>query len=79
MALLKSSKFIRIEKERNSVHKEVDTTYTSFTNNSGEKYFQIDTYGSSDRQFKGKISQSIQLNKRAAQELITVLKNEFKI
>lgn len=79
MALVNSSKFKRIEKDRNSIHKEVETTYTSFTNNSGEKYFQLDTYGSSDRQFHGKISQSVQLNKKAAQELITVLKNEFNL
>ena len=79
MALINSSKFNRIEKDRNSIHKEVETTYTSFINDSGDKYFQLDTYGSSDRQFHGKISQSIQLNKKGAQELITILKSEFNI
>jgi hypothetical protein len=79
MALINLKKIKRIEKERNSIHKEVESSYSSFTNSSGEKYLQLDTYGSSDREFQGKISQSVQVDKKTAQELIKVLKREFKI
>ncbi|SEQ47329.1 hypothetical protein SAMN05216232_2539 [Virgibacillus subterraneus] len=77
MALITNIK--RIEKEKNTVHKQVDTTYSSFLEKNGELYFQIDTYGSNDRQMRGKISQSVQLDKNAAKELIKLLKSEFKI
>ncbi|MDQ0253363.1 flagellar basal body L-ring protein FlgH [Evansella vedderi] len=78
MALIKSNNLRRSNKERNLVHKEVDASYTTF-NSTGEKYFQIDTYGSNDRKFQGKISQSIQFNKETAVDLITILRKEFNI
>ncbi|WP_096154054.1 methionyl-tRNA formyltransferase [Bacillus sp. FJAT-45066] len=68
-----------IEKERNTVHNEVDATYTSFTDRMGNKYFQVDTYGSKDRQFQGKISQSFQIEEKSALELIRILMSEFNI
>jgi hypothetical protein len=37
MALILSNKISKIEKDRNSVHKEVECTYTSFTDNEGHK------------------------------------------
>ena len=47
---------------------------------SGEdKYFQIDTYGSSTREMKDKISQSIQVDKEMAKELIKLLMDTFEI
>jgi thymidylate kinase len=79
VALINFMNSERVEKERNSVHNEVRSTYTSFTNKAGEKFFQIDTYGSSNRQIQGKISQSIQFDREAATEIINLLKNEFKI
>ncbi|OLS33756.1 methionyl-tRNA formyltransferase [Bacillus sp. MRMR6] len=79
MALIKHNNIKRIEKDRNMVHTPVDATYTIFKDNSGEVYFQIDTYGSSQRQILGKISQSIQFDKSTAQELVKLLKEEFKI
>jgi thymidylate kinase len=79
MALITFMNSERVEKERNSVHDEVKSTYTSFTNKAGEKFFQIDTYGSSNRQIQGKISQSLQFDKEAAKEIINLLKNEFKL
>ena len=48
----------KITKERNVVHDEVYTTYTTFDSD-GKHYLQIDTDGRSDREQPGKISQSI--------------------
>ena len=42
----------------------------------GEKFIQIDTYGSSDRQIPGKISQSLRLSKSAFDEIVS-LGNQF--
>lgn len=75
MALVK--KLERVEKQRNSVHEEVECTYTIFTNSAGDKYFQIDTYGSNNREIRGKVSQSIQLNKDSAIELLEIITKEF--
>ena len=45
----------------------------------GEKIFQIQTYGSSDRQMKGVVSQTIQFGRDQAIELIQILKKEFAL
>lgn len=44
MALVKEDNLENLEKIRNTVHQEVEATYTVFEKD-GEKYFQIDTYG----------------------------------
>ena len=66
----------RVNKERNTLHAKVFTTYTSFEE-SGKKYFQIDTYGRSDRKMPEKISQSIQLDEETARLLVNLLVKEF--
>lgn len=78
MALLDSSQFEWITKNRNSIHKATYAVYTSFINGEN-KYLQIDTYGSDDRMMKDKVSQSIQIDKSMAEKLIAVLKHEFKL
>jgi hypothetical protein len=65
-------------KERNNIHNDVYATYCIFEIDN-EKYFQIDTYGSPDREFVGKISQAIQFDRAFAEELVNILKNEFNI
>ncbi|WEG11144.1 hypothetical protein PU629_13295 [Pullulanibacillus sp. KACC 23026] len=79
MALICLNESKRLEKERNTIHVKAEATYTVFKNESGEKLFQIDTYGSNDRKNKGKISQSIQLDKSCAKELVKLLKTTFDI
>jgi len=79
MALINKNNIFKIEKNRNSVHKEVDCSYIMFLGNNGQRYIQLDTYGSKDRQFAGKVSQTIQFNKETAQYLVDVLKQEFGI
>ncbi|KKE79427.1 hypothetical protein NSA56_06470 [Oceanobacillus caeni] len=79
MALINTENLKRKEKNRNNVHTEVDATYTSFIDENGNKYFQIDTYSSSDGKTQGKISQSIQLDRNSAIELMKLLKKELDI
>jgi len=55
---------------------EVPATYCVFEKE-GEKYLQIDTYGSSEREYIGQSSQKIQFNGKLAKELVSILINEF--
>lgn len=66
----------KLEKDRNFVHDKVYATYSVF-DELGEHYVQIDTYGRSNRELPGKISQSIQLDKTSAKVLFDLLKTEF--
>ena len=43
----------------------------------GEKFIQIDTYGSSDRQEIGKLSQSVRLSKNAFDQLVQLGNDHF--
>ncbi len=45
----------------------------------GKKVLQINTYGSSDRQIPGKLSQTIQVDQKAAEQLFEILKREFRL
>ena len=78
MALLVKNNFNPIAKNRNTVHDVASATYTSFDYD-GKRLFQIDTYGKSDRQIPGKISQSIQIDKEMAKEIVQLLKKTFSI
>lgn len=60
------------------VQKEVQASYNVLVS-SGEKYVQINTYGSSERQEKGVVSQTLQINKEAAVQLVDILRREFNI
>jgi hypothetical protein len=61
MALVKEIKEAKME--RNSIHKEVECTYTKFKDSKGQLYLQLDTYGSEFRKLAGKKSQSLQFDK----------------
>ena len=77
MAQLDIAKIKRLDKDRNTIHEKVYTTYSMFDAD-GKHYVQIDTYGRSDREQPGKISQSIQIDRETASYLIDLLKKEFK-
>ena len=64
--------------DRNSIHGEIDGTYTSFERD-GRVFIQIDTCGRKTRQFPGKKSQTIQLDRRSALSLMKILKKEFHL
>lgn len=62
--------------ERNAVHGEVDCGWRIFTSE-GQTYLQMDTYGSAERELTGKVSQSVQIDGRAAAELLDILRLAF--
>lgn len=76
MAQMDIENIKRIEKNRNTIHDKVYTTYTIFEK-AGEKYIQFDTYGRIDRENPEKISQSIQLDRETAQYIVNLLIREF--
>ncbi|MDQ2094447.1 hypothetical protein [Rhodalgimonas zhirmunskyi] len=76
MALVLS--FEKKDLEHASKQKPVEATYSTFDLD-GEQFFQIDTYGSSDRKLVGKRSQSIRLNRESASRLIDLLQQEFSL
>jgi hypothetical protein len=76
MALIRS--FRRKRMDRNSIHSEIDGNYTSFERD-GRVFIQIDTCGRHTRQFPGKKSQTIQLNKKSALSLMKILREEFHL
>ena len=75
MALLHAEQF---DKTRNTIHKPAAATFTVFENE-GQKYFQIDTYGTAERAMPEKVSQSIQLDKSMAKMLVEILRREFSL
>lgn len=46
-------------------------------NVAGERVLQLETYGSDDREFPGKVSQVIQLDEAGARELRAIIEREF--
>lgn len=74
MALIR--KFANKSMDRNSIHKEIEASYTVFEND-GRVFVQIDSYGTDDRQIPGKKSQTIQLDKTGAENLYKILKSAF--
>ena len=78
MAQIDIEKIEKLDKDRNTIHEKVYTTYSSF-DKFGKHYFQIDMYGRSDREQPGKISQSIQFDKETASYLFDLLKKEFDL
>ncbi|WP_092075446.1 methionyl-tRNA formyltransferase [Poseidonocella sedimentorum] len=62
--------------ERPNLHSEVVCTYAIFEKD-GQKLLQIDTYGRADREFPGKVSQSIQFDAESAAQLLDILHKEF--
>ncbi len=76
MALLRA--FTEKRMERNSLHDEIDATYTVFERD-GRVLLQIDTYGRDSREMPGKKSQSIQLDEDGAAALHRILKAAFHL
>ena len=74
MAIVES--LTRLPVERDVKHSVAEYTYCIVTTD-GRKYLQIDTYGSTRRQMKGKKSQSIRFAPRALTQLKRLLAEEF--
>lgn len=56
---------------------EVECGWQIVTDASGARLLQLNTYGSDQRQSAKKVSQTIQLDRRSAIELISILKSTF--
>ncbi|MBP1874570.1 hypothetical protein J2Z19_004296 [Ensifer adhaerens] len=70
------TKFERGEISRFQLHDEVDAKL--FVQDfDGRRLMQISTYGRDSRQDVGKLSQTFQVDERAARELFEILKSEF--
>lgn len=78
MAQINLNNIKRIEKQRNTVHDEVYSTYSVFEID-GERYVQLDTYGRVGRENPEKLSQTIQLNRDTAKFLAELLSREFEL
>ena len=78
MAQISLESIKRIDKNRNTIHEKVHTTYTVFEKD-GEKFVQMDTYGRIDRENPERISQSFQIDCKAAKFLVDILCEEFKL
>jgi hypothetical protein len=76
-ALARINGFQKITSDRNRLHKtEVECGY-AIIDVGGQRYIQLETYGSSDRKIPGKISQTFQLDKEQALELRRLLQLAF--
>ncbi len=64
-------------KDRDSIHKKTECSYFIVYNKKGEKFLQLDTYGSVDRAIPGKVSQTIQFSPEAIVQLKDLLSKEF--
>jgi hypothetical protein len=62
---------------RKSKHTEVECTYSEISDCLGEKYLQIDTYGSKSRQEPGSKSQTLRFSSEAIEQLKIILQREF--
>jgi len=75
MALIRSFKMKTLN--RGTVHPtRVDCDWAVFERD-GKRLLQLSTYGSDERQDKGTVSQTLQLDKKAARKLIGILHRAF--
>lgn len=58
---------------RGSPHKDVECTYSIVSDSRGDRWLQLDTYGSKERRMPGKKSQSLRLAPEAIRQLKVIL------
>jgi hypothetical protein len=75
MAIVRKMSLVVLE--GNAPHTEVNCTYSIVSGTDGEKFFQVDTYGSRKRKFPGKKSQSIRFSAEALRTIKAAIKSEF--
>lgn len=64
---------------RNSrLQAEAESTYNILVHN-GQKFLQINTYGSKDRVHTNVVSQTIQIDEQSAKQLLEIIKTEFAL
>lgn len=65
------------QKERTTVHRPTRCLYAVVEGDAGKRFLQLDTLGSEERQIADKVSQSIQFDRRAAEQLLQLLRQTF--
>lgn len=65
-----------INKASQWVHGPVECSYSIFSDG-GNRYLQLDTYGSSDRAQPGKVSQALQFDRAGAERLLQLIHEAF--
>lgn len=70
------SKFAPSSSERHTRHSECDCGWR-VTERDGVQVVQLDTYGSTERKIAGKVSQSLQLDRSGAKDLVEILRSAF--
>jgi hypothetical protein len=70
--------FQELDGERYQLHEEVEARYAVFQRD-GKGFVQINTYGRPDREIPGKVSQSIQLDREGAEQLVNILQRAFSL
>jgi hypothetical protein len=65
------------QKERTTVHRPTRCLYAVVEGDAGQRYLQLDTLGSDERQFADKVSQSIQFDRQAAEQLLRLLRQTY--
>jgi hypothetical protein len=73
MALI--TKIESVVLERDVPHKQVRCTFSVVSGDNGEKYLQLDTYGSATRVMPDKKSQSLRFTTEALQELLEIIRD----
>ncbi|KAA6338316.1 hypothetical protein EZS27_013665 [termite gut metagenome] len=64
---------------KNRICTETDAEYVSFKDDNYGHIVAIKTTGSDNKQNPGKCTQNIQINKEIAQQIVSLLKSEFRI
>lgn len=77
MARIDISRFSESKSKNQRPHNLISGEYTIIYLEN-QKLLQIDTFGSDDRQIKGKMSQSIQLDKAVLEKLVNIYFEKFK-
>ena len=79
MTIINSKNLQKVQRINPKLQNEVQGEYFSFVDDTGKKYFQLDTYGSKTRKQPTKVSQSIRMDKESAIGFINILKETFDI
>lgn len=76
MALVRD--FHQVNSDKSVIHKPVSCGWRAFRAGAGDvTILQLDTYGSETRQIPNKVSQSIQLDRDGAAELLKLIRDTF--
>jgi hypothetical protein len=67
----------QVSKDRQDVHKPTRCLVSDFIGSDGKRYLQLDTFGTDERAFPGKVSQSIQLDENVARLLKELIEITF--